>query len=559
MTVNTRSNSSSSQDSQQPSFVAELSDDKNQIVVEDAEFETSSQESDNSNRNPFVDPYLEKYYRKVYADCEYECLHAFDPGFKWSQEEEKKLLRKVDWRVAIPACLMFAALQIDRGNLQQAVADNMLKDLKMTTNDYNTGMQLFYAAFTIAEVPSQLLSKRIGPDRFIPFQMVLWSIVSIAQAGVNNKAGFFATRFFLGLLEGGFIADLVLWLSYFYTSRELPLRLSWFWTTLSLVQIFTALLAFAILRMRGIGGLTGWQWLLLIEGLITLFIGVFAFYLMVPSAVQTKNWMHPKGWFSEREEKIVVNRVLRDDPSKGDMNNRQTLTLRKLWDALKDHDLWPIYAIGLLAYIPVSTIQPYLTLNLKQLGFSTFNVQLLSIPYNVLHIILLLLITKISDIFDERSLISLAAPVYSTFLLGFIRWWSGSMTQAWPTYVITTLFLGQPYIHAMCVAWVSKNSNSIKTRSVSSAVYNMFVQLGTIASSQIYRADDKPLYHRGNFQLFFISLALIPLLLLTKAWYIYRNRQKDQIWNAMSEDEKRDYIFNSKDQGNHRLDFRFAH
>ncbi|SCU99067.1 LAME_0G01706g1_1 [Lachancea meyersii CBS 8951] len=538
------------------------SGDKALAVVSHAEVESSSSsfaESWHSSQNPFLDAHVEKYYRDIYTDCSYECLGRFDPDIKWSEKEEKNILKKIDWRVALPACFMFAALQIDRGNLQQAVADNLLEDLGMSTNDYNTGMQLFYAAFTIAEVPSQMLSKRIGPDRFVPCQMVAWSIVAIAQAAMSNRAGFFATRFFLGLLEGGFIADLVLWLSYFYTSKELTLRLSWFWTTLSVVQIVTALLAFAILRMRGVGGLTGWQWLLLLEGLLTFFIGLSGFYLMVASAVQTKNWLHPKGWFSEREEKIVVNRILRDDPSKGDMNNRQTLTLRKLWAALTDFDLWPVYAIGLIAYIPTQTLAPYLTLNLKQLGFSTFNVQLLSIPYNVLHIVLLLLITKLSELFNDRSFVCLLAPVYSTFLLGFIRWWSGSMVQAWPTYVITTLFLGQPYIHAICVSWVSRNSNSIKTRSISSAAYNMFVQLGSIAASQIYRADDKPKYHRGNTQLFFISLALIPLLLLTKAYYVYRNKRKDEIWNSFSEDEKKDYVFTTKDQGNHRLDFRFVH
>ena len=88
-------------------------------------------------------------------------------------------------------------------------------------------------------------------------------------------------------LEGGFIADLVLWLSYFFTSKELPVRLSWFWTTLSLVQIGTSLLAFGILRMRGVAGL-GVEMALLLEGIITLIIGIAAFYLMVPSAVQTK-------------------------------------------------------------------------------------------------------------------------------------------------------------------------------------------------------------------------------------------------------------------------------
>lgn len=149
------------------------------------------------------------------------------------------------------------------------------------------------------------------------------------QSVIHNRTGFYITRALIGILEGGFIADLVLGLSYFYTAKQLSIRLSWFWITLSLVQIFTALLAFAILRMRGLSGLYGCQWLFLLEVLFTLLICISTFYLMVPSAVQTKNRLHPKGWFTEGEENIVVDRVLRDDPSKGGMNNRQALTLKK--------------------------------------------------------------------------------------------------------------------------------------------------------------------------------------------------------------------------------------
>lgn len=512
-----------------------------------------------SKKNPFEDPSVAEYYRDLYESSKYECRGAFDPDFTWTEEEEKKLVRKLDWRVALATCFMFVALQVDRGNLAQAVADNLLDDLNMTTNDYNVGNQIFYVCFLVAEVPSQLISKKLGPDIFIPLQMVSWSIVAMCQCAMSGKAGFYITRALIGLLEGGFIADLVLWLSYFYTSKELPIRLSWFWTSLSLVQIFTALLAFAILRLRGISGLYGWQWLFLLEGIFTLLIGISAFYLMVPSAVQTKNKLHPKGWFTEREEQIVVNRVLRDDPSKGDMNNRQALTPKKIWEAISDYDLWPVYAIGLIAYIPVGTLTPYLTLTLKQLGFSTFNVQLLTIPYNVLHIILLLIITWVTERVGDRSLVSLVTPVYSTILLGFIRWWPGSLVQPWPTYVLCTLFLGTPYIHAICVSWVSRNSNSIKSRAVSSALYNMFVQLGSIAANQIYRADDKPFYHRGNFQLFWISFSLIPLLLLVKVYYVWRNKVRARKWDAMTEDEKETYILTTQDKGNKRLDFRFAH
>jgi hypothetical protein len=82
--------------------------------------------------------------------------------------------------------------------------------------------------------------------------------------------------------------------------------------------------------------------LFLVEGLITLAVGVSAIFLMPASAVATKTWFRPKGWFTDREVGIVVNRVLRDDPDKGDMHNREGITLKSLYRSLADHDMWPV-------------------------------------------------------------------------------------------------------------------------------------------------------------------------------------------------------------------------
>jgi len=82
--------------------------------------------------------------------------------------------------------------------------------------------------------------------------------------------------------------------------------------------------------------------LFLIEGLITLSVGVSAIFLMPSSAVATKTWFRPKGWFNDREVGIVVNRVLRDDPTKGDMHNREGITPKALFRSLCDYDMWPV-------------------------------------------------------------------------------------------------------------------------------------------------------------------------------------------------------------------------
>lgn len=83
----------------------------------------------------------------------------------------------------------------------------------MNTNDFNTGQTIFYVSFMFAEIPSQLISKKLGPDRWIPIQMVSWSLVASMQAFLNGRASFFVCRCLLGLIEGGFIPDNILYLS----------------------------------------------------------------------------------------------------------------------------------------------------------------------------------------------------------------------------------------------------------------------------------------------------------------------------------------------------------
>lgn len=120
-----------------------------------------------------------------------------------------------------------------------------------------------------------------------------------------------------GLIEGGFIPDAILYLSYFYTNKELPMRMGFFYCASNGTFIIAAFLAFGILHMRSIGGWEGWRWLFAIEGGITCLIGIVSWFYLPASPTQTAGSFRGKdGWFSEREEVIMVNRVLRDDPAK---------------------------------------------------------------------------------------------------------------------------------------------------------------------------------------------------------------------------------------------------
>jgi hypothetical protein len=83
----------------------------------------------------------------------------------------------------------------------------------------------------------------------------------------------------------------------------------------------------------------------MLEGIATFMVGVFAFFYLPPSPTQTVTRWRKKPWFTEREEIIIVNRVLRDDPTKSDMHNREGLSLTDLKRSLLDFDMWPVYLV----------------------------------------------------------------------------------------------------------------------------------------------------------------------------------------------------------------------
>ncbi|KAI1264539.1 MFS general substrate transporter [Xylariaceae sp. FL1019] len=497
---------------------------------------------------------------KYHPPQEWENYHRFDTKARWTWGEESAVIRKIDLRIMIWVCLMAVALELDRQNLITALTDDFLQDLKLTTDDYNLGNTAFRAAFLVSELPSQLLSKWIGPDRWIPIQITLWSLVTGSQFFLSGRSSFVATRALLGVLQGGFIPDIILYLSYFYKSHELTIRLGIFWSVISFGDVFTSLFGAGILRLRGHLGYAGWQWLFLLEGIITILVGLFSFVLMPAGPCQTANWFRGKsGWFTEREETIMVNRVIRDDPSKSDMHNREPITLELLWNCLTDFDLWPVYLLGLVHQIPATPPTQYFTLVLRSLKFTTLQTNLLTIPTVLVHAISVLGLTYLAEIVDQLSLVASLGQIW---MLPFLTWLAvvdlGEASR-WTQWAILTLLLGYPLAHAIQTSWISRNSNSVRLRTVSAALYNIFVQASTIIGSNVYHTSDAPYYHKGNKQLLAILAGNIVFYALTKLYYVWRNKQRDQKWNAMTPEEQLNYVTTTTDKGNKRLEFRFKH
>lgn len=241
--------------------------------------------------------------------------------------------------------------------------------------------------------------------------------------------------------------------------------------------VISALLAAGFLEMRGVGGHPGWFWLLLLEGLLTTVIGLLSMAYLPSSPTGTKSLIWRKSWYTEREEVIMVNRILRDDPAKGLTALKEPATWADVKGAWTDPSLWGLYLIGLIAYIPATPVTAYLTLTLKRVGkFSTLASNLLTAPAAALQIITMLSLAYSSEYFNERSFHCLFGEIWSIPLFTALLTIPDEGRE-WGRFSIITLISGYPYFHPLVSSWISENSFDVKKRAIAAATYNVIVQM----------------------------------------------------------------------------------
>ncbi|KAI5254267.1 putative MFS transporter [Aureobasidium subglaciale] len=256
---------------------------------------------------------------------------------------------------------------------------------------------------------------------------------------------------------------------------------------------------------------------------------------------------------------IIINRLLRDDPSKGTMGTKTRTSVRDVWDTLRDPALIGFWVCASIIYIPRSPVSLYLVLNLRQLGFSKFASSVLTIPSDFLRVITMLALTRSSGHFKENAFHCmlpplLDIPLFTTLLL------LPSHGYAWARFAILTLIIGAPNSHPIITSWIACNSFDPKKRGIAIALFSTIHEIGSVAAAQIYREKDKPYYYQGNKVLVSICAAAVVATLLHREALRHINRKKQRAWKNLSEVEQRDYDQNKGHSiGNKSLTFKFPY
>lgn len=191
-------------------------------------------------------------------------IAGYDATIQYDAAEARKAILKVDLVIMPFLVLLFCFLQFDRTNIANALTDTFRQNVDVGNTQINTAQTLFIVGFVVTELPFNMISKIVGPERFLPITMALWGTVTWSQIFLKSASGLYATRFFVGALEGGYIPGMALYISRYYTNQELALRYAIFWASNSVAGALGGPLSIGLLSLRGRYGLHGWQWLFLI-------------------------------------------------------------------------------------------------------------------------------------------------------------------------------------------------------------------------------------------------------------------------------------------------------
>ncbi|KAK1770131.1 major facilitator superfamily domain-containing protein [Phialemonium atrogriseum] len=412
-----------------------------------------------------------------------------DPDAHLSESERAAVDRKLLWRldlILIPwLCLLYLLAFLDRTNIGNAKIAGLKTDLSLSTAQYNATLTIFFVSYAVFEPLTNILLKRLRPSIFIPIIMVFWGASMLGMGFVKSWSGLMAARWFLGLAEAGLFPGVNYYLSCWYRRSEFGVRAAIFFSAAAVSGSFGGLLAAAIELMDGIGGLRGWAWIFVLEGLLTIVIGVASFWMV-------HDFPDEATFLSGDDRNRVIRRLKLDQQASA---NSEEFKISFLWDSLADWKMWLGMAIYMGCDMPLYAFSLFLPSIVNNLGWSTTVVrsQLMSVPPYAVAACLTVAIGFIADRTRSRGmcniLISLLGVGGFAMLLG----------SANPAVQYAGTFLGAMGIYpciANTISWVANNIEGVYKRGVVLGFVIGWGNLNGIVSSNIYYND--PRYLEGH-------------------------------------------------------------
>ncbi|SAK77204.1 major facilitator transporter [Caballeronia calidae] len=246
------------------------------------------------------------------------------PGAGAPSAFEEATYRKVVWRLAPLLLICYVVAYLDRVNVGFAKLQ-MAADLQLSDAVYGFGAGIFFFGYFIFEIPSNMILHRVGARVWIARIMITWGIISALTMFISTPTMFYVMRFLLGAAEAGFFPGIILYLTYWFPARRRGRMTTLFMTAIALSGLIGGPISGWIMdafHMKN--GWHGWQWLLLLEGIPSIIVGIVVF-------LKLDDRISKAAWLTQEERELLERNIAADNVEKEDLPLGKILSSPKVW------------------------------------------------------------------------------------------------------------------------------------------------------------------------------------------------------------------------------------
>lgn len=371
------------------------------------------------------------------------------------------------------------------------------------------------------QIPSNMLisSKYVRPSIYMAVCMMLWAVVSACTALAKDYTGLVLTRFFLGITEAPFYPGALYLLSIFYTRKEIATRLSILYSGNIFATSFSGLIAAATFNtIDGAHGLYGWQWLFIIEGILTFAIAIIGMFTLADSPLTTR-------WLTPEERQLAHDRMVKDTVGLQESKGARA----GFAQAVRDPRLWLLCFIQNM-HLSACSFNNFFPTVVGSLGFNKTITLVLTCPPYLVSGFFGYLAGLSSGKHNERTWH--ITVCMSIALIGYIISCATLNTPA--RYIACFLFASGAYaVNSMILGWVSATLGSTpEKKSVSLSIVNVIANASYIYTAYLYPESDGPRYLIGMASNAAFATMCIAGTWVLRIWLVKSNKQLDRAGNT---------------------------
>ncbi|UJR25750.1 hypothetical protein I4U23_007100 [Adineta vaga] len=459
--------------------------------------------------------------------------------------EERVLIRKLDWHLLPIFSILYLLSYLNGTNIGNAKLTGLEQDVHLTSEQYQWCLSIFFLGYFFFQIPSNIILRRWRPSNWISLIVLLWGTTAVCMAAVYSFATLLLARFLLGTFQCGYFPGFIYYISLWYRRKEQAIRLGCFWSCSALAGAFSGLLAYAITLIKS-SNLSQWQLIFIIEGIPTVIFAFICWFYLPDSPEQAR-------FLTNKQRQLQLDRLIQDTGISQDhsFSWSQVLSVFTDW---KTYAYATIYICGTIVLQGITLLLPTLIHDMGE--WAHMETQLMTIPPYMTAFITILVVSRSSDYFVERSFhlvfTNLLAIIGLTILIFVDR------QHAYLHYIGVILVTSGVYSHvSVKVAWINNNFSSLTRRAVALAFIVSVGSIGGLISGQIYDEKQKPQYLTGHTIALACTIIQAILTISLRIIFMFINYRRARLNDAEIEDQI-EYYGGNELVGDHHPEFRYT-